>query len=138
MVISINLIGNVFKYLATYQMNIIRTKMIEDLRRDVFFNITKLQIAYFEGERKGDIMTRLISDLQVIELSVVITLNSIIRDPFTLIAFLSLMIISSPQLTIFILIFLPVLALIVNFIGKSLRKDANKAQNRLSFIMKCD
>ena len=95
-IISVNIIGNIFKWLANYYMVYIRTKIVEDIRKTTFNKLLKLQITYFEGERKGDIMTRFTSDLTNIEVSAVVTLESIIRDPLTIIAFIILMILTSP------------------------------------------
>jgi subfamily B ATP-binding cassette protein MsbA len=134
-IISFNLIGNVFKFLASYAITYARTKLIEDLRRETFFKISGLQIAFFEGERKGDIMTRLSSDLTQIESLIVISLESIIRDPITIIAFVALMVSSSLKLTLFIFILLPVSAYIISIIARSLRKDSSATQNVLSYIM---
>lgn len=133
-IVSMNVVGNGFKYLAQFFMNFVRTKVIEDIRHETFSKISKLQIAYFEGKRKGDIMTRLTSDLLLIESSIVITLESLIRDPITIIAFIFLMLKSSPQLTLIIFILLPVTAIIIAQIGKSLRKDSQKTQEKLSWL----
>lgn len=135
LVVGMNTLGNVLRFFGIYFMNYVRTKIIQDIRADTFYKITKLQIAYFEGKRKGDILTRMTSDLMQIESSVVVTLESIIRDPFTLGAFLYLMIAASYKLTLFIFILLPVSALIISLIGKSLRKDSYKTQEKLSWIM---
>jgi ATP-binding cassette, subfamily B, bacterial MsbA len=134
-IIIFNIIGNIFKFLASYHITYARTRLIEDLRKLTFHRISGLQIAYFEGERKGDIMTRLSSDLNQIENLVVISLESIIRDPVTVLAFVALMVSSSLKLTLFIFILLPVSAYIISTIARSLRKDSYVTQNTLSLIM---
>jgi ATP-binding cassette, subfamily B, bacterial MsbA len=134
-IVICNLTGNIFKFLASYFITFARTKLIEDVRRETFSKISGLQIAYFEGERKGDIMTRLSSDLTQIENLIVISLESIIRDPLTIIAFIALMISSSLKLTLFIFILLPISAVVISAIARSLRKDSHITQNFLSSIM---
>ena len=134
-IVSCNITGNIFKFLSGYYITYARTKLIEDVRRETFSKISGLQIAYFEGERKGDIMTRLSSDLTQIENLIVISLESIIRDPLTIIAFVALMISSSLKLTLFIFVLLPISAYIISTIARSLRKDSYVTQNILSFIM---
>lgn len=134
-IISCNITGNIFKFLSSYYITYARTKLIEDIRRETFKKISGLQIAYFEGERKGDIMTRLSSDLTQIENLVVISLESIVRDPLTIFAFVALMVTSSVKLTLFIFILLPLSAFIISTIARSLRKDSYITQNVLSYIM---
>jgi subfamily B ATP-binding cassette protein MsbA len=134
-IVIFNIIGNVFKFLASYSITYARTRLIEDIRRETFDKISGLQIAYFEGERKGDIMTRLSSDLTQIENLIVISLESIIRDPITVIAFVAMMVSSSIKLTLFIFILLPVSAYIISTIARSLKKDSSITQNILSYIM---
>lgn len=134
-IVACNIIGNFFKFFSSYYITFARTKLIEDVRKETFSKISGLQIAYFEGERKGDIMTRLSSDLTQIENLIVISLESIIRDPLTILAFVALMISSSLKLTLFIFILLPVSAYIISTIARSLRKDAYITQNILSYIM---
>ena len=134
-IVACNIVGNFFKFFSSYYITFARTKLIEDVRKETFSKISGLQIAYFEGERKGDIMTRLSSDLTQIENLIVISLESIIRDPLTILAFVALMISSSLKLTLFIFILLPVSAYIISTIARSLRKDAYTTQNILSYIM---
>ena len=133
-IITINITGNVFKWLANYYLVFLRTKIIENIRKETFNKILKLQIAYFEGERKGDIMTKFTSDLNNVENSAVITLESLFRDPLTIVAFVVLMILTSFKLTVFILVLLPVSALVITSLSKPLRRDSFNTQHILSWI----
>jgi len=135
LIVIINIVGNVFRYYSLFFMANVRTKVIRDLRRAVFARVSWLQIAYFEGERKGDIMTRLTNDIQEIENSIVVSFQTIIREPFTIIAFLSVMIVSSFQLTLLVFILLPIAAILITRIGKSLKRNSTRAQSMLSWIM---
>ena len=134
-IVGITIIGNSFRYLSNIFMSFLRTKTLEDLRSHLFDKINDLQISYFEGERKGDIMTRMTSDIYEVDKSVVVTFQSLIRDPFTILFFLGLMFAFSWQLTLFIFIVLPVSAGVITFISKSLKKDAFNTQDMLSWIM---
>jgi len=135
LIVIINIVGNVFRYYSLFFMANVRIKVIRDLRRAVFARVSWLQIAYFEGERKGDIMTRLTNDIQEIENSIVVSFQTIIREPFTIIAFLSVMIVSSFQLTLLVFILLPIAAILITRIGKSLKRNSTRAQSMLSWIM---
>lgn len=134
-IVGISLLGNGFRYLSNVFMAIIRTKTLEDVRNFIFSKINDLHIGYFEGERKGDIMTRLTSDVYEVERSVVATFQSLVRDPLTVIFYLILMIYFSWQLTLFIFIVLPVAATFIGLLSGALRKDAYQTQDRLSWIM---
>lgn len=134
-IIFLRLLGNIFFYLANVFMTIIRTKTIEDLRAHLFSNMIMLPIGYFEGEKKGDIMTRITSDVNEVENSVVTTFESIFRDPFTIIFYIALMMMISLPLTLFVFIILPFSAVIITWISRSLKKDAYNAQGKYGELM---
>lgn len=134
-IVGINLIGNVFKYLSAIFMAIIRTGVIRDIRTRLFEVIKSLPVGYFEGERKGNIISRMTSDVNEVEKSVVVTFQSLIRAPITILFFLFLMFSYSWQLTLFIFAVLPITALIITTLAKSLRKDAYNTQDMMAWIM---
>jgi ATP-binding cassette, subfamily B, bacterial MsbA len=131
----LNLGGNVFRFLSSYVLGTIRTKLIERLRENVFSKMVGLHIGYIEGERKGDIMTKVTSDVAEVENSVVVTFESVIRDPLTIIVFLGIMLYQSWELTLFIFAVLPVTAIIIGLISKSLQRDARSTQQVFGRIM---
>lgn len=135
LVVGMNLLGNVFNYFSTFFVNRIRTGVVADLREELFGKLTTLQLAYVEGERKGDLMTRLTSDVKELEQSVVVSFQSLFRDPFTILFYLVVMIMFSWQLTLFILVLLPVSAVVIAKITRSLRKDATTSQGIFSHMM---
>lgn len=120
------LLKNVFAYLSMYFLNPIRNRILNNMRSRMYFKILKLPIGYFSEQRKGDIMSRLSNDLGDVESSTVSVLESVFREPITIILFLTYMVILSPQLTLFLLIFLPISGFILGRIGRSLKKQ-NKA-----------
>ena len=134
-IVSVNIIGNVLRYLSNLMMAYLRTKTLEDLRSYFFEKVNNLQISYFEGERKGDLMARMTSDIYEVDKSIVVTFRSLIRDPFTIIVFLALMLAFSWKLTLFIFILLPLSAGVITLITRSLKRDAFRTQDKLSRIM---
>ncbi len=134
-IVGINLIGNVFKYLSAIFMAIIRTGVIRDIRTRLFEVIKSLPVGYFEEERKGNIISRMTSDVNEVEKSVVVTFQSLIRAPITILFFLFLMFSYSWKLTLFIFAVLPITALIITTLAKSLRKDAYNTQDMMAWIM---
>ena len=129
------LLKNIFYYLAMYVLNPIRNRILNDMRADMFQKILNLPIGYFNEQRKGDIMSRLTNDLQDVEFSTVSFLESFFREPITIIVFLSYMISTSPQLSLFLLIFLPVSGIIIGRIGRSLKRVSTRVQEKLSSIL---
>lgn len=129
------LLKNVFLYIATYLNSPIRNAIINDIRSDLFNKILSLPIGYFSEEKKGDIMSRMTNDLQEVETSIVSFLESLFREPFTVLISLIVMLKISPELTIFVLVLLPLTSLFIGRISKSLKKHSNAAQEKLSTIL---
>ncbi len=126
---------NLFLYIAIYILNPIRNAVLRRLRNDLFSKTLSLPISFFTEERKGDLISRMTNDINEVEWSVVSVLEVFIREPVTIICFLTSMIIMSPQLTIFLVIFLPITGLIIGRISRSLRKSSNLAQEQLGLMM---
>ena len=102
------LLKNLFAYLSMYFLNPIRNRILNDMRSSMYAKILQLPIGYFSEQRKGDIMSKLSNDLGDVEGSTVSVLESMFREPITIILFFTYMVILSPQLTLFLVIFLPV------------------------------
>ena len=120
------LLKNLFAYLSMYFLNPIRNRILNDMRSRMYFKILQLPVGYFSEQRKGDIMSRLSNDLGDVESSTISVLEAVFREPITILLFFTYMIILSPQLTVFLLIFLPISGFILGRIGRSLKKQ-NKA-----------
>lgn len=133
-IVCVNIVGNIFRYFGSFFMSTIRTKVVEDLRTKLFNKIKILQVGYFEGERKGDLLTRMTADVNEIEKSVVITFQNLIREPFTVLFFIFLMMRISVNLTLFVFAVLPISAIFISFISKSLKRSAISTQEMLSWI----
>lgn len=117
------MLKNLFAYLSMYFLNPIRNKILNDMRSNMYATILRLPIGYFTEQRKGDIMSRLSNDLNDVEGSTISVLESLFREPITILLFFTYMIVLSPQLTLFLLIFLPVAGFILGRIGRSLKKE---------------
>lgn len=117
------LLKNLFAYLSMYFLNPIRNRILNDMRSSMYSKILQLPIGYFSEQRKGDIMSKLSNDLADVEGSTVSVLESVFREPITIILFFVYMVILSPQLTLFLVIFLPIAGFILGRIGRSLKKE---------------
>jgi ATP-binding cassette, subfamily B, bacterial MsbA len=126
---------NLFLYFALYVLTPIRNSIINDMRKEMFSKILHLPIGYFSDQRKGDIMSRLTNDLQDVEYSTISFLETFFREPVTIIIYLIAMVNLSPDLSLFLLIFLPVAGLIIGRIGRSLKRVSTRVQEKLGDIL---
>jgi subfamily B ATP-binding cassette protein MsbA len=101
----------------------------------MFKKILELPIGYFNDQKKGDIMSRLTNDLSDVETSSVNLLESLFREPVTILIFLSYMIVLSPQLTLFLMLLLPIAGFIIGRIGRSLKRQSTMLQEKLAAIL---
>lgn len=129
------LLKNVFLYLASYINSPVRTAIINDMRHDLFNKVLALPIGYFSEERKGDILSRMTNDLQEVEVSIISFLETAFREPFSILIYLIAMVKLSPQLTLFLVIFLPVTGLIIGRVSKSLKKQSTAGQGKLGDLL---
>jgi len=129
------ILKNVFAYLALYVLNPIRNSIINDMRTDMFNKIFRLPIGYFNEQRKGDLMSRLTNDLNVVEYSTISFLEVLFREPITIIILIASMVKLSPELSLFLLVFLPIMGFIIGRVGRSLKKMSSRVQDKLGYIL---
>ena len=134
-VISTIVLKNIFLYSAMYVLTPIRNNIINDMRTDMFKKILELPVGFFNEQRKGDIMSKLTNDLQDVEFSTISFLESFFREPILIALYLFAMINLSPELSVFLLLFLPLAGLIIGRIGRSLKKVSNSVQIKLGEIL---
>jgi subfamily B ATP-binding cassette protein MsbA len=132
------LLGNLFRYLSQRTMENLRVHTLLNLRRSVFNNVMNLHMGFFTNERKGDIISKIASDVQVVQFSVTGTLQVIFKEPLTLIAFLVMLFLISPSLTLYSFLVIPVSALVISRIVKRLKQQAIASQqtygNMISYL----
>ncbi len=127
-VVSSVLLSNIFRYLSQWTIEGMKVFTLRRLRETVFNHVIKLHVGYFSNERKGDIIAKISSDVQVVQFCVTNTLQVIFREPFLIIGYMFALIKISWELTIFTALFLPISALIIGGVVKALRKNATKVQ----------
>jgi len=131
---SIFFFKNLFRYLAMYFLAPIRNGVVKDLRNSIYKKSVELPLSYYSGERKGDLMSRITTDVQEIEWSVMSSLEMIFRDPINILILLGVIIYVSPQLTLFVIVLLPLSAGLISLIGKSLKRSSGKAKEELGSL----
>lgn len=125
------LLSNLFRYLAQRTMEGMRIYTLKRLRNDMFANVMRLHVGFFSNERKGDIISKLTADVQVVQFCITNTLQVAFREPFLIIGYVFALLKISMELTFFTVLILPVAALVIGFIVKRLRKSAKEAQEAL-------
>jgi ATP-binding cassette, subfamily B, bacterial MsbA len=126
---------NLFRYLSQRIMENLRVHTLRNLRRTVFNNVMDLHLGYFNSERKGDIISKIASDVQVVQYSVTSTLQVVFKEPVQLIAYLVMLFLISAKLTLYTLLILPVSAFIIARIVKRLRHQAVSAQQSFGLMI---
>ncbi|MCK9480545.1 MAG: ABC transporter ATP-binding protein/permease [Bacteroidia bacterium] len=134
LIVSI-LIKNTARYLALVNLKILIFKSIEKLKNKIFDKILSLPMSYFNHEKKGDIISRMSNDTKELEWSMSSSLESIFKEPVTIIIFLNILIYMSPLLTLYVLMLLPITALIVSFLGKKLKARSKQTQEKQGLLL---
>lgn len=124
-----------FTYLASFMMIAIRNGVVRDIRSKIYRKIISLPLGFFSNEKKGDIMARMTGDVQEIENSVMNSLDMLFKNPILILISLAYMVYTSWSLTLFVFIMLPVTAVLIGSVGKSLKKQSRKGQNKQGEIL---
>jgi ATP-binding cassette, subfamily B, bacterial MsbA len=126
---------NLFRFLAMFFLAKVRVNAVKDIRNEIYHKILILPLSYFNERKKGDIMSRITTDVQEIDVSIMNYLEIIFRDPITIIAYYVTMMIMSPELTFFVTILLPMTGYVIGVIGRNLRKESKVGQARFSGLL---
>lgn len=126
---------NIFSYMSEFFLIDLRSGVSRDFRVDIHNKILALPVAYFTEKKKGDMLVRISSDVGEVEGNILNGLVEIIRSPIMIIVFVTSLFITSFQLTLFALLVFPIMGTLISLIGKSLKRDAGKAQVELGNIM---
>ena len=122
-------------WLANYFMVPIRTGVLRDLREQLYKKVVSLPIGFFTEERKGDVMSRMTNDVNEVEASIMSTLDMLFKDPIMIVVYLITLFTISWQLTLFVLILLPIAGFLIGRIGRSLKRASTKGQEQNAEIL---
>lgn len=122
-------------YLAAFNMITIRTGVVRDLRNKIYAKIVSLPIGFFSNERKGDVMARMSGDVTEVENSIMASLDMMFKNPIMIIVCLGMMIALSWQLTLFVLVLLPLAGTIMGRVGKMLKRKSLNVQNQWGVLL---
>ena len=134
-IITAVLLKNLFLYLSFYFLAPIRNAVTRKYSKLLYNKILQLPIGYFTEQRKGDILSRSSNDIAELETSIIGALEGMIKEPLNIIGIIIVLFVISVKLTLFVFVLLPLAGLIVGRIGRSLKKQTNKAQVKWGEIM---
>lgn len=117
-------ISNLFRYLSQRVMENLRIHTLLNLRKAVFDNVMNLHVGFFSNQRKGDIISKIASDVQVVQYSVTATLQVVFKEPLTLLFYLATLFALSVKLTLFSIVVVPVSAFVISLIVRKLKQQA--------------
>jgi ATP-binding cassette, subfamily B, bacterial MsbA len=135
LIILFSFLRNAFSYLALHFLSPMRANIVRDIRNNLYNKILLLPLSYFSNERKGDLIARMTNDVQEIEASIISSLEMVLRDPLTIIFYISYLLIKDYQLTIFVFVLLPIGGFVIGRIGRTLRKSSFKSQTKLGTML---
>ena len=129
------LLKNLFNYLASYHITHLKNGVLRDLRQKMYYKIIDLPISYYSEKRKGDIMARMLGDVNEVQNSFFSILELIVKEPLTIVFTIIAMLNISVNLTLFVFVFIPVSGFIISKIGKSLKSKSTRAQQESGYFI---
>ena len=121
---------NLFRYGAVWFQSELRMAVVRDVRNKLFNKSMSLPLAYHTNERKGDLMARMVSDVNEIEIAVVCLLELLFREPFAVLINVATLIYLSPSLSLFSFLLMPISAFVISRIGKASNEQRKKVKNK--------
>ena len=129
------ILKSVFRYMASYFIAPFEQGVINFMRSRLFDHLARLSMPFFSGKKKGRIINVLVTDVQIVQESVIGTVQNMVSDPIAMVLILITLLVISWKLTLFTLLVLPVTGLFISFISKSLKRRARKGQERLGNLI---
>ena len=133
--IFVSLLSNLFRYMGAWTVENMRTRTLQRMRNEMFSKVVDMNVGYFSDQRKGDIISKITSDVGVVQFCITNTLQVAFREPFLIIGYTVMMVAISWELALFSVLFLPVVALIIGSIVKRLRHPARTCQQRMGELV---
>ena len=129
--VLMSLLSNLFRYLGAWTVESMRARTLQRMRDEMFSRVMDMHAGFFSDQQKGDIISRITADVNVVQFCITNTLQVAFREPFLIIGYVVMMVALSWELSIFSVLFLPLVAFIIGSIVKRLRHPARTNQQRL-------
>ena len=130
--VCMNLFSNLFRYASAMTVERLRVNTIQRMRDEMYSRVLEMNVGFFSDQRKGDIMSKITQDVMVVQFCITNTLQVAFRDPVLIVGYLVLMFSISWELSLFAIVFLPIVGLIIGRIVKKLRHPAKRSQERMA------
>ncbi len=134
-VISIFLLKNLFNYWAMYFITFLRNGVLKDIRNAMYKKAVDLPLSFFSEKRKGDVISRITSDVLEIQHSFLSILEVVVREPLTIVFTIIAMFAISTELTLFVFVFVPISGIIISRVGKTLKRSSQKASAEQGYFL---
>lgn len=134
-IISLFLLKNLFNYWAMYFITFLRNGVLKDIRNAMYKKSLELPLSFFSEKRKGDVISRITSDVLEIQHSFLSILEVVVREPLTIVFTIVAMFTISTELTLFVFIFVPISGVIISKVGKTLKKSSQKASEEQGYFL---
>jgi subfamily B ATP-binding cassette protein MsbA len=135
LVISTFLFKNAFNYFASQHLTKIKNGVLHDLREKMYEKIISLPLSYYSEKRKGDVMARMLGDVNEVQNSFFMILELIVKEPLTIVFAIIAMMKISLELTLFVFVFIPISGFIISKIGKSLKSKSQNVQKENGYLI---
>lgn len=122
-------------WLANYFMVPIRTGVLRDLRQQLYDKILSLPMGYFTEAKRGDVISRMTNDVNEVEASIMSALDILFKDPIMILVYLVTLFVISWQLTLFVLLLMPLSVFLIGRIGRSLKRSSKQGQEQNAEIL---
>ena len=119
---------NISNYFASYHVTRLRNGVLKDLREKLYNVIINLPISYYSEKRKGDVMSRMLGDVNEVKNAFFQVLELVVREPLTILFSIIAMFLISAKLTLFVFLFIPISGFIISRVGKNLKSKSTRAQ----------
>ncbi len=134
LIITVFFLKNLFGFLQSYMLAYVEQGVIKDLRDGLFRHLHSLSLSYFTHERTGDLISRVMNDVGIVQRSISTSFVNLIREPLLVIVFLTIALMISWQLTLISLSVIPFTMLLIRKIGKRLKRDTRRSQEKMADI----
>ena len=126
---------NVFEYLSTIEIAIIRTRVIRDLRNSMFHKAMRLPLSYYDHARKGDVLSRFGSDMVEYEENTLNSIQMLLTAIISMVLYLAMLLYLNVKLTLFVLAMLPIVAFVISGLSRKLKRKSKKVQEMNSYLV---
>jgi ATP-binding cassette, subfamily B, bacterial MsbA len=134
LIILLFFLKNFFTAISLFLMAPIKSEIIKNLRNQIYYRILILPISFFTSGKRGDVISRAVNDTQEVEFTILKSIQTFLTDPLTVLIYFVVLLVISLNLTLFVILLLPITGLVISYLSRKLRKRTSKAKERLGTI----